>query len=379
VEDLEKMKTKIIGILICTLLIVNVSAVLAIPEKKTTSVEKTESFTFVKLFDQANMKYVILDTNAESEIPHENVVGLGPNLMPNPSFEEGDTMPTGWTYSSNTAGIFHWDSNYANSGEKSIGVLGLKKNSSQDEPYINWTTTDFIPVDLRMYSYDVSSWLKSLGTPEPEQYSSILVHFYDENYTDLGWFRVGFHNNYSEWYQDGIGFYNSAQSYEEENQNMKYLIKLELGQYCHTGFEPNSSFESRFDDIYLGVSNIIPNTPIITGKTQGRARTVYDYIITTTDPDQDDIRYHIDWGDNTYTDTDFNKSGEKIHLSHIWGVEGNYRIRIKAIDNYFGLQSYWAILTLTLPCSYKPIPQFLELLFQRFPHTFPILRQLLGY
>jgi hypothetical protein len=29
--------------------------------------------------------------------------------------------------------------------------------------------------------------------------------------------------------------------------------------------------------------------------------------------------------------------------------------------------------------SYNPIPQFSELLFQRFPNAFPILRQLLGY
>jgi len=29
--------------------------------------------------------------------------------------------------------------------------------------------------------------------------------------------------------------------------------------------------------------------------------------------------------------------------------------------------------------SYNPIPQFLDLLFQRFPHAFPILRHLLGY
>jgi hypothetical protein len=37
-------------------------------------------------------------------------------------------------------------------------------------------------------------------------------------------------------------------------------------------------------------------------------------------------------------------------------------------------------LPITMPYSFnKPILPFLELLFQRFPHTFPILRQLLGY
>ena len=43
--------------------------------------------------------------------------------------------------------------------------------------------------------------------------------------------------------------------------------------------------------------------------------------------------------------------------------------------------SFWSDpLPITMPYSYnKPILQFLDVLFQRFPHAFPILRQLLGY
>jgi hypothetical protein len=133
-------------------------------------------------------------------------------------------------------------------------------------------------------------------------------------------------------------------------------------------------------DLYNNPSgNQPPNTPTMTGETHGRVRTLYDYTIKTADLDQDDVRYEIDWGDNTTQTTDLNESGEEIIISHIWGIEGNYSIRVKAIDEY-GAESDWATLTVTMPYSFnRPILQFLELLFQRFPNAFPLLRHLMGY
>ena len=48
-----------------------------------------------------------------------------------------------------------------------------------------------------------------------------------------------------------------------------------------------------------GYRNDPPNTPIITGELNGDIRTLFGYTIQTTDPDQNDIQYYIDWGDNT--------------------------------------------------------------------------------
>ena len=121
-----------------------------------------------------------------------------------------------------------------------------------------------------------------------------------------------------------------------------------------------------------------PNTPAITGKTNGSIATSYEYYLQTTDSDQDDVKYYIDWGDTTFTTTGFNESGKQIIVSHTWNTKGTYSIKVKAIDRY-DAESNWATLTVTMPCSYnKEIPQFLGLLFQRFPNAFPILRQLLG-
>jgi len=122
-----------------------------------------------------------------------------------------------------------------------------------------------------------------------------------------------------------------------------------------------------------------PDNPTINGKTNGNIHTSYNYTIQTTDSDQDDVKYYIDWEDNTTTITGLNESGKEVIVSHIWNTKGTYSVKVKAIDKY-GVESDWTTLTVTMPCSYnKPILQFLDWLFQRFPHSFPILRQLMGY
>jgi hypothetical protein len=132
-----------------------------------------------------------------------------------------------------------------------------------------------------------------------------------------------------------------------------------------------------FTTIFEG--NNPPSTPTITGENNGTIHNSYYYTIQTTDPDQDDVKYSIDWGDDTITNTGFNKSGEAIVISHTWDTEGTYSVKVKAIDKS-DAESNWGTLTVTMPYSYNnPILQFLGWLFQRFPQAFPLLRQMLGY
>ena len=93
--------------------------------------------------------------------------------------------------------------------------------------------------------------------------------------------------------------------------------------------------------------------------------------------------YFIDWGDTTNSSwIGPYASGVNIIKSHTWSKQATYTLRAKAKDIYDG-ESDWAQLQVTMPKGTTYIPslflKLIERLMERFPHAFPILRQLLGY
>jgi len=285
------------------------------------------------------------------EVTHVNIVVNEPNLAPNPSFEEGDTMPSGWTNYPGTDLIYHWDNNCAYSGEKSVGVLNL--TNTTDPLNSGWITTDFISVDYEINEYIFSGWVKFIGIPHENQCAVLSIKEYDINYQFLSYRGIACEFT-SEWQNISIDTIPSNET--------KY-IKLQLGQVLfYPSTEPDPSIEVRFDDLFFGVWNTIPNTPTISGKTQGKAQTVFNYAIKTIDPNQDDVKYFIDWGDNTTTTTDYYKSGEEINVSHIWGLVGNYSVRVKALDEHYAW-SDWVTLEVIIPRNKvidNPLLRFFE-------------------
>lgn len=125
--------------------------------------------------------------------------------------------------------------------------------------------------------------------------------------------------------------------------------------------------------------NSPPTIPVITGPPNGKINTPYNYTFVSTDPDSDTLYYFVDWGDNTNTGWlgPF-VSGYVLNGTHTWTNKGTYNIHCKAKDPY-GAESE-GTLSVTMPLSYEPpLHPFLLWLFNRFPHAFPILRNLLGY
>jgi len=123
-----------------------------------------------------------------------------------------------------------------------------------------------------------------------------------------------------------------------------------------------------------------PENPTITGPTNGKTGTKYDYTFYTIDPDGHDVYYFIDWGDHyvPYWIGPY-PSGEEITESHTWYTEGTYTIRCQAKDTY-DAYSDWGTLQVKIPTLYNiPFIQFWIRLLERFPHAFPILRYILGF
>jgi hypothetical protein len=128
------------------------------------------------------------------------------------------------------------------------------------------------------------------------------------------------------------------------------------------------------------------------GISRGKPGETYTFTTTSQDLDNDKIQYGWDWNGDLEVDewTGFFDSGETCEMFHSWNESGSYNIRVIAMDedgftNQYHLDengefSFWSDpLPISMPCSYHPFQQFLELLFQRFPSAFPLLRQFMGY
>ena len=94
-----------------------------------------------------------------------------------------------------------------------------------------------------------------------------------------------------------------------------------------------------------------PSTPI--GPTTGKINVSYTYSSNTTDADGDRLQYIFDWGDGTFTWTDWHDSGETVNASHIWYEKGTYQVKVKAIDIH-GYESEWSDpLPVIMPYSFN--------------------------
>jgi parallel beta-helix repeat protein len=120
-----------------------------------------------------------------------------------------------------------------------------------------------------------------------------------------------------------------------------------------------------------GGLNLPPNKPSINGPISGKPGVEYDYFFVTHDPDDDDVKYVIDWySTGEFIETAWYESGEKIILPHTW-PKGTFTISAKAIDSYGG-ESEWGTLTVTMP-RYKSTD---NVLFWRLLERFPLLQRL---
>jgi rhodanese-related sulfurtransferase len=117
-------------------------------------------------------------------------------------------------------------------------------------------------------------------------------------------------------------------------------------------------------------TNANPDVPIIDGLTRVKVNKLYDFTFNATDPNNDGVKYFIDWGDNFSQWTDYDYSSKEITVSHSWSKPGTAYITAKAID-FYGNESDLATLEITVPRTTFSVKilflEFLEKLMDRFP------------
>jgi hypothetical protein len=122
------------------------------------------------------------------------------------------------------------------------------------------------------------------------------------------------------------------------------------------------------------VQDTPPAVPTIQGPTQGKPGTSYSYTMVTTDSENDEVFYFVDWGDSTNSSwVGPSASNDIITLSHTFTKKGSYTIRVQAKDT-FSATSDWATLQVTMPTVSAPLLR----LFHHFPWFSSLLQQLLG-
>ena len=129
--------------------------------------------------------------------------------------------------------------------------------------------------------------------------------------------------------------------------------------------------------IYVPTENLnTPVKPTIDGSMEGDPGTSYDYVFNSVDPDGDDVKYHVDWGDGNTEVSDFNPSGSDVTIAHTWATSGKYTITAYGEDSS-GLIGPKSTFQVTMPKE-KTVSYLYQRILERFPNAFLILRQLLG-
>ena len=106
-----------------------------------------------------------------------------------------------------------------------------------------------------------------------------------------------------------------------------------------------------------GWINEKPSTPLISGPSNGKTGTEYNYTFVSTDPEEFNVYYYIDWDDGSFEEwIGPNSSGEVITVTHTWSEDGAYDVRAKAKDAR-GLEGDWSTLTVTMPVNQQGIQQ----------------------
>ncbi len=85
-----------------------------------------------------------------------------------------------------------------------------------------------------------------------------------------------------------------------------------------------------------------PSDPVIKGRRKGLIGSEYGFYVVSRDPEEDVVKYYVDWGDgNTTGWTGFYPSSKQVKVSHTWSNIGSYKIRVMAQDEY-NIKSHWS-------------------------------------
>jgi hypothetical protein len=132
--------------------------------------------------------------------------------------------------------------------------------------------------------------------------------------------------------------------------------------------------------IPYGIPNQPPEAPEIDGPNEGTGGEELTWTFHSDDPNGDELKYFIDWGDETTDETDCYPSCTPVNVTHTYPKgQGKYTIKAYAQECPDGEESDTTEFEVSIPRTRSVDNNQLILRFlERFPNTFIILRALFG-
>jgi hypothetical protein len=214
---------------------------------------------------------------------------------------------------------------YAN-GDDIIGVLNVDM--------IGFAITKEHGENVKIYYNGASEWLVD--------YTEDVSNQYDE-YINLNIVPSGF-----SWGSDHYSFW-------EVGYDAIFYHEYEFNQYYHSPEDiienMNLTYDAKCSKLIIATlaelaeqyrNSNPPYPPSINGPTDGRSWEEYEFTFTTTDPDNDDVYYYVDWGDDTNSGwMGPYQSGEEATIKNKWTSAGQYGIKARARDTNY-VASDWS-------------------------------------
>ena len=315
-----------------------------------------------------------------------------------------DMNPTGYSYCISHYNLYGYPTLWWDGGRRvNVGagsVPGAKSTYTSSINYLGSQSVKDVIIDLSV------TWLGgtnmqvdcTVTNNEASTYGGTVQVAICEKESSRGWIDTGgvtYTMTFLDWafndplsissggsWSDSMTWDGSSHGYPTITKENIIVIAAVYNDEWHQGYSypPSSNpFDAYYVDECVGVSpgvsqNNPPEAPEIDGPLSGNAGTSYEYTFTSTDPDGDDVKYYILWGDGHVEPwSSYQASGTPYAASHTWNREGTFTIRAKAKDSH-DEESDWSTLSVTMPRNKGLIFNFLE----RYSKTFPILTYLVG-
>lgn len=259
-------------------------------------------------------------------------------------------------------------------GKNSTATYPLNISIREELTEEDLTSIEIDPSSVPTESYDwVEIDFDDVAITAGETY---YVVAFTQNITDN--FYAWGANNISESYPYGCAWFSLDEGGNWTNQSTS------------TNYQNTEAFSYRevlplFNEVtwdmcfrIYGMNNDPPEKPTIDGPTQGKVGETLDYIISTNDPNGDQVYYYVSWFDGcpgVYWDGPYN-SGEAITKSYTYDKQGTFNISVQAKDIYEA-KSDTATLEVTIPRYRASYASLFNRLFQIFPNIFSNLIELL--